>query len=65
MYLIPHWRGYKIRTEIIEVDDNGANSHRLTRVPIQEIEAWDAAHDEAGHLRVRNVREVHDGKERD
>ena len=55
MYLLPKWKGYRIRTEILEVDDNGANTNRLVQVPLAELEAWDAAHDEAGQLRRRQV----------
>ena len=55
MHLIPKWRGYRIRTEILEVDDNGANTHRLAKVPVAELDRWDADHDEAGQLRRRRV----------
>ncbi|KAF5680028.1 high affinity methionine permease [Fusarium heterosporum] len=48
IYVIPKWRGYAIRPEVVEVDDNGANSHRLVRVPLVEVEKWDSEHDEAG-----------------
>ncbi|KAG5760950.1 hypothetical protein H9Q72_010935 [Fusarium xylarioides] len=55
IYIIPKWKGYAIRPEVVEVDTNGANTHRLVRVPLVEIEKWDAEHDEAGHLRQRHV----------
>lgn len=55
MNLIPKLRGYKIRTEILEVDNNGAKTHRLVKVPIAEVKQWDAEHDEAGELRQRPV----------
>ncbi|KAF5027072.1 hypothetical protein F66182_841 [Fusarium sp. NRRL 66182] len=55
IYIIPKWRGYAIRPEVLEVDTNGANTHRLVRVPLVEIERWDAEHDEAGNLRQRHV----------
>lgn len=55
MYLIPKWLGYKIRTEILEIDDNGANTHRLVQVPLAELEKWDAEHDDAGQLRQRRT----------
>lgn len=54
MNWIPNWRGYRIRTEILDVDDNGANTHKLVQVPIEELAEWDATHDEAGNLRHRN-----------
>lgn len=55
IYIIPKWKGYAIRPEVLEVDTNGANTHRLVRVPLVEIEKWDAEHDEAGNLRQRHV----------
>lgn len=54
MKLIPQWRGYRIRTEILEVDENGANTNRLVKVPLADVAAWDAVHDEAGNLRRRH-----------
>ncbi|TDZ15988.1 High-affinity methionine permease [Colletotrichum orbiculare MAFF 240422] len=59
MWWIPKWRGYQIRPEILEVSDNGANTHRLAKVPLADLAAWDAEHDEAGNLRRRNVAESH------
>ena len=56
MWWIPNWLGYRIRPEVLDVSDNGANAHRLTKVPVAELEQWDAEHDEAGNLlRRRNV----------
>ncbi|KAI1097552.1 amino acid transporter [Jackrogersella minutella] len=55
MFVLPKWGGYKIRTEILNVDGHGANSHRLTKVPLSELERWDEEHDEAGRLRRRHV----------
>ncbi|OLN87557.1 High-affinity methionine permease 5 [Colletotrichum chlorophyti] len=55
MYLLPRWLGYEIRTEISQVGDKGANTHRLVRVPKAELAKWDEEHDEAGNLRRRNV----------
>lgn len=53
--MIPKWRGYRIRTEVVEVDDNGANTHRLVKVPVEKIPDWDADHDESGNLRQRRT----------
>lgn len=55
MHLLPKWKGYQIRTEITNVDDNGANTHRLVRIPNAEVAKWDEEHDEAGNLRQRRV----------
>ncbi|KAJ4016262.1 hypothetical protein NW752_003385 [Fusarium irregulare] len=48
MKLIPRLRGYSIRSQVISVDDNGANTHRLLRVPNDQVVEWDATHDELG-----------------
>ncbi|KAF9880069.1 high affinity methionine permease [Colletotrichum karsti] len=58
MHLLPRWMGYEIRTEIVEVDSDGANTHRLVKIPKAELPQWDATHDEAGNLRRRNVTTV-------
>lgn len=55
MHLLPKWRGYQIRMEILDIDENGANTHRLVHVPLAELEQWDAVHDEAGKLRTQGV----------
>ncbi|TGJ80725.1 hypothetical protein E0Z10_g8019, partial [Xylaria hypoxylon] len=53
MYVLPKWKGYRLRPEILDVDDQGANTHQLVKVPVEEIEKWDREHDEAGRLRRR------------
>ncbi|KAG7132932.1 High-affinity methionine permease like protein [Verticillium longisporum] len=58
MYTLPKWKGYRIRTEVLDVDineDTGANTHRLVRVPLAELAEWDQTHDETGRLRRRHV----------
>ncbi|OLN96833.1 High-affinity methionine permease 4 [Colletotrichum chlorophyti] len=57
MWWVPKWRGYRIRPEILEVNENGANTHRLVRVPLADLPRWDADHDDAGNLRRRHVTE--------
>ena len=48
MKVLPRWGNYVIRSQVIDVDDNGANTHRLLRVPNAEGADWDASHDELG-----------------
>lgn len=56
MHLLPKWRGYKIRSQVLDIDgDSGANTHRLLRVPVAEVAEWDAKHDEQGRLRRRTA----------
>jgi hypothetical protein len=63
MYVLPKWGKYEIRTEVIDIDDNGANTHRLVQVPLDEVAHWDATHDEQGILRHRNGVPAHDSDE--
>ena len=51
IYVLPRWKGYVIRAEVLDVDGGSANTHRLVRVPVAEAAQWDAAHDDAGRLR--------------
>lgn len=53
MKYLPKWGGYAIRSEVLAVDDNGANSHRLVKVPLNEVARWDEEHTESGQLRRR------------
>jgi hypothetical protein len=48
MGVLPRWGNYTIRSQVVNVDDNGANTHRLLRVPNAEVADWDANHDELG-----------------
>ncbi|KAI0555228.1 high-affinity methionine permease [Xylaria curta] len=54
MYLLPKLGGYQLRPEILNVGNQGANTHRLLKVPLDEVDKWDREHDEAGRLRRRN-----------
>ncbi|KAI1385397.1 amino acid transporter [Hypoxylon trugodes] len=53
VYVLPKWGGYRLRPEVVSED--GATAHRLTKVPVNELERWDEEHDEAGRLRRRHV----------
>jgi hypothetical protein len=46
---IPYFRGYKIREEVVTLDD-GAKSHKLLKVLNSEVEEWDRKHDHAGRI---------------
>jgi hypothetical protein len=50
--ILPKLRGYRIRQETL-VLENGAQSHRLIKVPVAEIEHWDATHDAVGRPLTR------------
>lgn len=47
MYVLPNLRGYQIRQGTITLA-SGAKTHQLFKVPIEELSAWDAAHDDSG-----------------
>jgi len=47
IYVIPRVRGYRIRQGLITLD-NGAKTHKLFKVPVAELTAWDATHDALG-----------------
>ncbi|KKY32048.1 putative high affinity methionine permease [Diaporthe ampelina] len=49
--LIPQWKGYQLRQEVIKLD-NGAQTHEIKRVPNDELAEFDATHDAAGRLKV-------------
>ncbi|KAG5951228.1 hypothetical protein E4U53_003530 [Claviceps sorghi] len=53
MYLLPKWGKYRIRAEVIKTDDDSVVSHKLIKVPLVDVDRWDAEHDEAGQLRAR------------
>ncbi|KAJ0329392.1 hypothetical protein COL5a_003948 [Colletotrichum fioriniae] len=47
--LLPKWRGYKLRQELVSFDD-GAQSNQLRKIPNAEIPEWDNTHDASGRL---------------
>ncbi|KAB5523079.1 amino acid permease-domain-containing protein [Coniochaeta sp. 2T2.1] len=46
-YVLPRLGGYRLRQEVL-VLDNGAQSHQILKVPIEEVASWDATHDAVG-----------------
>ncbi|KAL1983485.1 hypothetical protein VTN96DRAFT_10306 [Rasamsonia emersonii] len=52
IYLLPKWYNYQIRQEVLVLED-GSNTHRLVKVPNEEVAAWDEEHDVEGNLRRR------------
>lgn len=55
MYVVPKWRGYRVRAEVTKAEDDTVVSHRLVKVPLVEVDQWDAEHDESGQVRVRRI----------
>lgn len=59
---IPSLRGYRIRQETLDFED-GAQSQHLVKVPLAELEAWDASHDHSGRKLTTSVQVTDTGKE--
>ncbi|OGE52052.1 hypothetical protein PENARI_c011G07970 [Penicillium arizonense] len=56
-FLIPKWRDYSLRQELISLDD-GAQSYRLRKIPNPEVSEWDERHDVTGRLIENHVAEI-------
>ena len=48
IYVLPKVRGYRIRQGVITLD-SGAKTHKLFKVPVAELAAWDESHDALGN----------------
>ncbi|CAG9941801.1 unnamed protein product [Clonostachys rosea f. rosea IK726] len=55
IFVLPKYGGYKIRSEMVALEDGAAKTHRLVKVKNEDVEEWDNVHDEAGHLRQRTT----------
>ncbi|KAJ0276560.1 hypothetical protein CBS470a_010720 [Colletotrichum nupharicola] len=49
IYVVPKARGYRIMQHLLELAD-GAQSHKLVKVPVGDLAEWDATHDHVGRL---------------
>ncbi|KAM7197559.1 high affinity methionine permease [Rhypophila sp. PSN 637] len=47
VYIIPRLKGYRLRQQVLFFED-GAQSHQLLKVPVQELAEWDSRHDAVG-----------------
>ncbi|KAF4634698.1 hypothetical protein G7Y89_g3408 [Cudoniella acicularis] len=47
VYILPKFGGYQIRQEVIDLGD-GATTHKLVKVPNEELARWDETHDAVG-----------------
>ncbi|UQC79639.1 high-affinity methionine permease [Colletotrichum lupini] len=55
--LLPKWRGYKLRQELVSFDD-GAQSNQLRKIPNADVSEWDSTHDASGRLVEPSADEV-------
>lgn len=46
-FIIPKYRGYQLRQELVDLG-GGVQSNKLRKIPVSELEEWDATHDKAG-----------------
>ncbi|KAI9833449.1 MAG: hypothetical protein M1819_003607 [Sarea resinae] len=50
IFVLPHFGKYQIRQEVVLLDEgDGANTHRLVKVPNADVASWDATHDARGN----------------
>jgi hypothetical protein len=49
---LPHFGKYQIRQELIALEGETAKTHRLVKVPLEDLAAWDAEHDVLGQKLV-------------
>ena len=49
MYILPRLQRHRIRPEIVSLSGSAA-THRLVKVPVEKLAAWDSAHDASGRL---------------
>ena len=62
IWALPRLRGYRVRQETVVFED-GAQSHKLVKVPVDEVARWDATHDAVGRP-LRRTSESPSGSER-
>lgn len=49
IFVLPHFRKYRIRQDLILLENESAKVHRLVKVPLTELGIWDAEHDPLGN----------------
>lgn len=52
--VLPKWKGYSLRQEVVDLGQ-GAEAHKIAKVPNAQIADWDANHDTVGRLRQRFI----------
>ncbi|KAF2811971.1 high affinity methionine permease [Mytilinidion resinicola] len=50
IHVLPKFGKYEIRQTVLVLDESGATTHQLVRVPNAELAAWDAEHDVVGRV---------------
>ena len=58
IFVLPKLQGYVIRPEVLSLDGTVA-THRLVKVPIEQVAEWERTHDPSGRIIVdRSAKEV-------
>ncbi|PGH00807.1 hypothetical protein GX51_05584 [Blastomyces parvus] len=60
VWILPRIYDYSIRTETLVLEQDGATTHRLLKIPNSEINEWDRTHDDAGNLIADHGADGHD-----
>ncbi|KAF2138625.1 uncharacterized protein K452DRAFT_361276 [Aplosporella prunicola CBS 121167] len=57
IYVLPYFGKYEMRQTVLTLDD-GSVTHKLVKVPKDQLEQWDAEHDVSGHSIHRDTMET-------
>ena len=64
IFILPRFGKYRIRQEVLLLSDESSKAHRLVKVPLDELEAWDREHDALGQ-RIADLRGPSSGGQSD
>lgn len=48
IYVLPHFGKYRIRQELLALEGETSKTHRLVKVPLEDLDVWDSEHDVLG-----------------
>ena len=57
VWVLPRIYDYSIRTETVVLEQDGAVTHRLLKIPNAKVQEWDRTHDDAGNIIVDGLAE--------
>lgn len=60
VHILPYFGGYRIRQELVVLDDETAKVHRLVKIPVAELETWDKEHDSLGQKLTSRSSDVYE-----
>ena len=56
--VLPRAMGYRVRQEVVQLD-GGVQTHNLVKVPVDQLNEWDAMHDATGRIISTTGVQVH------